>query len=151
MTEKKEISQRSVLVLNIVGMMIALVNAACVWLITTHFEILSTVSLFSNVRTLLLISFLLVALPIAALGEYWLSKTNKRKFLWKSVVLIVGIFGLFILVTTVLITVFDELLSGLFWIWQMPLVVASGLIGLFTVIVAIRNEHIKKWEKDFGW
>jgi hypothetical protein len=149
--EKSQVSQKSVLILNIGGMIIVLVAATSVWLITTHFGIISNVSLFSSVRTLLLTSSLIVALPIATLGEYWLSQTNKRKFLWKSVILTMSILCLFILVTTFLLTLFDLLLSGLFWMWQMPLVAASALIGLSIMSITMRHKRFKKWQNDFGW
>jgi hypothetical protein len=148
---KPQVSQKSVLVLNIGGMTIALVTAACAWFITTHLGILSGVSLFSSVRTLLLTSFLVAALPIATLGEYWLSQTNKRKFLWKSVFLTTGILFLFTLITTLLLILFDLLFPGLFLALQMALVVTSALAGLFTIRIAMRNEHLKKWRKEFGW
>lgn len=149
--KRPQVSQKSILVLNIGGIIIVLVGATFVWLITTYLGILSNVSLFSGVRTLLLTGFLVMALPIAIFGEYWLSQTNKRKFIWKSVALAMGIFFLFTLVTTFLLTLFDLLLPVLFLAWQLLLVVASALIGLFVMSVTIRNEHLRKWQKDFGW
>jgi hypothetical protein len=122
------------------------------WLIIPLLGIdLSKMSLFISSRTLLLSVFSVMALPLGVFGEYWLSRWKKRKFLLKSTLLIVGLFGLFIFVSALFLTIFNLLLSNLLWFWQMPFVAVSNLIGLFLMATAIRNETFKKWRKTLGW
>lgn len=133
-------------------MVIALVTMWIAWLIIPLLGIeLSKMSFFISSRTLLLSVFLVMALPLSTFGEYWLSRWKKRRFLWKSTLSIIGVFGLFIFVSAFLLTVLNVLLSNLLWFWQMPLVAVSNLTGLFIMAMAIRNERFRKWRKNLGW
>lgn len=125
-----------------------------VWLtmsIASYLEIdLNRMSFFLAYRLLLLISLSIIIFPLAIFGEF-LNKEWKR-FLWRSVLVGVGIAGVFVLVTFSLLTVFDALFPELNLIWQIPLAVAGSSIGLITIAMMIRNSRFKQFAKsNLGW
>lgn len=150
--ERKEVSQRSVIVLNAGGMIIVVASSALTWLIATSLGIpFWKLSFFASFRTLLLILFSVLLLPLGAFGEYWLSSWRKRKFLWKSLGLVMGLSVIFVLINVLLSTAFDMLGSALELIWQVPLAVVSNSISLIATVLVIRTNKLRKWRKDLGW
>jgi len=150
--ERTQVSQKLLLILNVGGTIIVFVAFGLSWFIIDFFRIdLWKMSFFVSCRTLLLIIFSVLALPLATFGEYWLSLWKRRNFLWRSVIVTISVIGIFIFVTIFLLTILEVLFAELYWIWQMPLAAICNLVGLFAMVAAIKNSAFKKWRKDLGW
>lgn len=147
-----KVSQKLLTILYAGGIVIVVVSWLLMQFMIPFLGIdLGRMSFFAGGRIYLLIFFSLFVLPLSIFGEWWLSLWRKRKFLWKSAAAIIGAFGLFVLVSILFLTVFDVLLSGLAWIWQMPLFIFSYLSGMLAIALVFRNQRVKKWRKNFGW
>ncbi len=149
--ELDEASQKSVIVLNVGGMIIVLADIGLTWLIVSFLGInLRSLSLLAAYRVLLLVFFLVTALPVCIFGEYWLSNWRKRAFMWKSAVITVGVFAVFVFTSALLSTLFDILFAGRDILFQLPFLGLSNIIGLLVMALTIRA-RLKKWRKEFGW
>jgi hypothetical protein len=150
--DKSEVSTKSVMILNLGGAAIALLTMGVVYFAISFCSIsLWETSFFHGLSIILLLSFPIVMLPLAAFGECWLSHWKKRGFAWKNAVAVAGLFGVFVVVSIFLLSIFDRLFSELTWIWQMPFFAVSNTSGLLTLVIIVRTKKFKRWRRDFGW
>ncbi len=113
---------------------------------------LKGVSGFSFARTFLLIAFLVAAVPTGIFGEYLNKQWKGRKFLWRSAVGGIAVFGAFLGVTILVLSLFDEVFSRIAIMWQVPLVAVSNLLGLITVALLFKSKRFKNaTKKNLGW
>lgn len=145
-------SERSVILLNVGGMVIVFAAVGLTWLIIPFLNVnLRILSLLAAYRILLLIFLFVSALPLSIFGEYWLSNWRKRAFMWKSVATVVGVIAEFGFASALISSLFDILFAGRDIIFQMPFLAAANVTGLLVMALTIRNARFKKWRKDFGW
>lgn len=113
---------------------------------------LKSFSFFSGYRIFLISIILPGVFPVVLLGEYLTKEWKKRNFLWKSVAAGMGIIGVFICTTVLLLTMLDMFLTEVNIIWQIPLAAACNSIGLVLIASIIRSQRFKAFAKsNLGW
>jgi hypothetical protein len=110
------------------------------------------VSLIWFARTLLLIASLVAAVPTAIFGEYLNKQWKGREFLWRSALGGIAVFGLFLVITVLMLTLFEEVFSRIDIVWQIPLIAVSNSLGLMTVALLFKSKRFKNaGKRNLGW
>ena len=113
---------------------------------------LNEMSFFSAYRVLLVTALSVIVVPTAIFGEFLNKEWKKRRFLWRSVFAGISIAGIFVIVTSLMLTVFDALLPSIDIIGQIPLAVIFSSAGLIIMVVPLRSSRFKQFaRKNLGW
>lgn len=113
---------------------------------------LSRTSFFSAYRALLALMLPMLVFPTAIFGEFLNKDWKKRKFLWKSAFLGVGLFGIFTCVTIFLLTLADLLFYEVNIVWQIPLAALCSSSGLIALALVARSAQFKRFAREkAGW
>jgi hypothetical protein len=131
---------------------IGLSTVGLTWLVIFLAINLNELSFFLIVRTILFTWFLIAVVPVGIFGEYLRVQWKEGEFSWKTATGTMLVFGMFVVTVFLLLTLFDQLLSALDRIWQIPLTGLCSSIGLISVALLLRSECFKKFaEKYLGW
>lgn len=140
----------------VAGVCIVIIGFSALWLLfflLSYFAIdLKKVTFFLAYRTLLVITLPTIMCPVALLGEYLNKEWKRRKFLWRSAIAGMGIFGIFASVTILLLTLFDMFFPEVDVIWQIPLAMGCSSLGLIAIALLFWNHRFKGFAKEhLGW
>jgi len=104
-------------------------------------------TLFAGIRTLSVVFYVIGFFPGAILCELADSRSKKRSFTPQNILILMVIFGEFILITITLLTLFDVFFQGTSFLIQVPLVAVSISISLLVLAATSKIERINDYVK----